>query len=155
MSYNTVATFKIRAFPSGSFNELTDAEIQPALDSASSLINAALRVHHTLPMLTGSFAAELDSLYDAEIAISSYRLMQFRGFKPNIAGSFDEVLSNRYAEIMDPEDGFLAQIRKGQVTFPSEADSTAGKRDGRTKMFGKTGRTTRNFDSDGKEFIGI
>jgi len=155
MSYNTIATFKIRAHPSGSYNDIPDAVITTALDSAGSLIDSSLRIHHALPMATGSYASELASIYDAEAVIASYRLMQYRGFKANFNGEPDEFLNLRYLEIMDPDSGFLVRVANGQVKFPAAADNTPLAREGRSKAVGTTVVTGERYDSNGNRLIGF
>jgi hypothetical protein len=155
MSYNTVLEFKARAFPSGSFNGLVDSVIQTQLDVAASEIDSALRAHHSLPMNTGSYSSELASIYEAEAVMTSYRLMMHVGFKPNIDGSQDNPLETRYLEITSPDNGWLMKLSTGKIIFPGASDATPSVKERRSKMFGKSGRTTRQYTSDGKEYIGF
>lgn len=121
MSYQTPAQFRIAAFPSGSFNELSDVEVQHALDVAQAEVDAALRPHHTLPLV------EVDSsIIEAERVIASYRLMLFRGFKPE---TLDPSLSLRYQEVVgvgsvEPSASFLGRLSTGRFLLSRSADST-------------------------------
>lgn len=156
MSYNSISQFKARAYPSGSFDNLPNDTIQKELDGAASQIDAALRTHHTLPLSTGSFGVnshELGVIYQTEANIASYRLMVHRGLKPDFAAEKDEHLQELYGEIMDPQNGLLRRITKGEFLFPDSADATPNTKERRMKMYGKSGRKIRTFNSDGEEFI--
>jgi hypothetical protein len=154
MSYNSVSDFKLRAFPSGSYNSIPNSVIQYNLDLGSSLINTALLPFHTLPLDTTTYnsASILTTIYDAEVTIASYKLMTYRGFKPNVEGTEDNVLRERYAEVMDPVNGLLANIRSGKILF-TKMDATPTKSEKRMKLYGNTGRSIRVTDSDGKPLV--
>lgn len=154
MSYNTVSDFKARAIPSGSYNHIPDSTIQTYLDGAASEIDAHLRRYHSLPLVTGSYASELASIYDAEAVMTSWRLYLFAGTKGDIDNEPDQVLADRYVEIMDPENGFLSRLSEGKLIFPSAADQTPNKREGRTKFYGSKGKSYKQYNSDGEEIIG-
>jgi hypothetical protein len=154
MSYLTPSDFKLRAFPSGSFNNISDSIIQAELDVAASEINAALRPFHTLPLNTGSYnsSSDLALIYNAEATITSYRLLMFRGFRPNINGTSDEVLQARYLEIV-AESGILDKLSKGKLLLPGAADSTPNVREKRARQYGSQGRSYKITDSNGREYI--
>lgn len=154
MSYNTVAEFKLNAFPSGSFNSFPESVVQTELDVASSMINAALQPFHSLPMNTGSYGASSDLavIYDAERTIATYNLHRYRGLKPSVAGTQDEILKEKYLEVVG-EGGLLDRLSRGKFLLPGASDSTPNVREKRTRMFGKPGRVYRIVDSDGKEYI--
>jgi phage gp36-like protein len=152
MSYNTVTTFKLHAFPSGSFNSIPDVVIENALSVACSEIDSALRKHHTLPMNTGSYSSELALLYYAERTIATYRMMLWRGFKPNIENTADVVLMNQYNEVVG-EGGILDKIRNGQMIFPQESDATPTVSENRPKMYGNPGRTIHYIDENDEEWV--
>ena len=156
MSYNSVANFKLHAFPSGSFNGIPDTQIQHALDVAASELNAALRPHHTLPLATGSYGSgsDLELIYAAEINIAAYRLMQFRGLKPNVDGTNDQVLYQRYLEVMDPQNGLLAKLSSGRILLPMDSDATPTYNEKRSRLYGNPGRSIRIIDEEsGVEYI--
>lgn len=155
MSYNTPTEFRLFAVPSGSLNNTSDAVIQRFLDVAASEINAALIPHHTLPLNTGSYgsSSDLAVIYDAEITIASYRLLQYRGMKPNTDGTNDQVLERRYNEITNPEFGLLTRLSRGEYLLFKEADATPTVHEGRVKSYGRASRTTRYYSEDGTEYV--
>jgi len=151
--YNTTATFLLSAFPSGSYNGISTAVIQQQLDVAASEINAALRPFHTLPMATGSSDSDLQVIYNAEVTIVSYRLMSYRGFKPDVNGTQDEHLHQRYLEIVG-EGGLLDKLSRGKILLARAADATPTVREKRSKMYGTpNGRSQTIVDSNGNEYI--
>jgi Protein of unknown function (DUF1320) len=154
MSYLTPTQFKARAIPSGSFDGLDPDVVQTALDVASSEIDAALRPHHSLPMSTGSLGSELAVLYDAEMVIASYRLMLLVGFKPDVDGSADAVLKERYNEVtgFDGRPGaLLPRIAKGQYLFSSGADATSSTDEGAPIV--RAASPTRNTPTSTHRYI--
>jgi phage gp36-like protein len=153
--FHSVSSFLLVAFPSGSFNSIPTAVIQNALDVAESKILTYCRHKHSLPFDTGSYgqSSELAILYDAQVTMAAYNLMDFRGSKPNVNGALDEVLEKRYDEITHPEIGLLAQIAQGRILLPGSSDSTPTTTEGRMKSYGSEGRTTRYYSDDGKEYI--
>lgn len=150
-SYLTPAEFRIRAFPSGSFDDVGDPECQLYLTSAAAEINASLRPHHTLNSTTGMLDVPDGSVKEAEAVIASYRILLFRGRKPNGNSSSEEVLQIRYQEIVG-EGGYLQRLAKGTYLLDRSADATPG-REGRTRIVGNKPTTMRRFTTSGKEFI--
>ena len=159
MSYSTVAQFRSYAFPSGSFDNMSNGMIQHQLDNAASLIDVALRPYHTLPLDVVNVASGSSQhstwhfVSQCEMTIASYYLMMYRGFKPNIDGSPDQILYNRYLEITNPTDGLLTQLKKGEILLEKEADATPTIREKRSKMYGRAGRVVRYYDADGIEYF--
>lgn len=156
MALHTINTFKLHAFPSGSFNHLSNDVITAALATAESKILAACRPFHTLPLNTGSYdhnSPELAVLYDAQVKIASYNLMPYIGMKPNSDEVGDVILRNQYLEIVGV-DGLLDKLSQGKFILPMDADATPTVQEKRPKMFGNTARTTRVVNpSTGKEYI--
>lgn len=151
MSYCTVSQFRTYAFPSGSFSNVSDEVIQHELNQAASEINAKLRVKHTLPLITSSYGIDSDLavIYGAEIIMASYTLLMYRGMKPNINGTNDEILFRRYSDIKEPENGLLAQIADGRILFPDSSDSTPTVSEGRSKCYG----TESRYATDSEDYI--
>lgn len=155
MTLHTTTTFKLIAYPSGSFNSIPDAVISNALAVAESEILAACRPYHTLPLATGSYgqSSELALLYDAQATMTSYRLMSYLGFKPNADEAGDTVLRNQYLEIKG-EGGLLDKLSQGKLILPMQADATPTVSERRPKVYGNVGRSTRTVDSEtGKEYV--
>lgn len=152
--FHSVSTFRVIAFPSGSFSDVPDAVISNELAVAESEILAALRPFHSLPINTGSYGqtSELAVLYNAQATMVSFRVMMFTGFKPSLAGSADDVLQARYLEIVG-EGGLLDKISRGKYLLPIEADATPTVREKRSRMFGSPSRGTTITDANGKQYI--
>lgn len=154
MSYNTPATFRLNAFPSGSFNDLSDSVIQTQLNAAASQIDGALRHCHKLPLNTDGYADELAIIYQAECVMAGFRLMPYIGFKPDINNTNDVVLNNMYEEIVNTENGLLQQIRTGMIIFPCGSDSTPDIVESRPKVFGNPPSSSGlNVDDNGNEYF--
>ncbi len=154
MTFHSVSSFKLVAYPSGSYNSIPDAVITNALNVAESEILAACRPFHTLPLATGSYgqSSELAMLYDAQVTIASYRLQTYTGFKPNADEQGDSVLRNQYLEVKG-EGGLLDKISQGKLILPMESDATPTVQEKRPRVYGNTGRTIRNTDDSGKEYV--
>jgi len=141
VSYLTPTEFRLRSFASGSFDELSDAEVQVQLDVAASEIDAALRPHHTLPMATPYPAV----LLEAESVMTAYRLFLFRGFKP---GSKDaDTIQARYFEVVGdptaPGSGLLGRLAAGKFILADSADSTPQRREGAPVVLSRPSRSDR------------
>lgn len=154
MSYNTVSEFKLFAFPSGSYNSIPTTVIQHYLDEAASEIDASLAKHHSLPMNTGSYghSSRLAMLYNAERIITSYNLLCWKGFKPNVNSDQDVVLVNAYNGIVG-EGGLLSKLLSGEIILPNDSDATPSTSENVPKIIGKPITLTKYLDDDGKEFI--
>lgn len=137
MTYNTVEEFKLRAYPSGSYNTISDETIGFYLSSSCAQINAALQRYHSLPLNEEEHSDKIAFIKQGEIAIASYNLMLFRGFKPDVIGEQDETLQTQFSLWADPEVGYLSQFQKGNLRLQPEADNTPTNSEGRSKLFGK------------------
>lgn len=154
MSYNTIANFKLYAYPSGSFNDIPTTVIQNYLDVAASELNSALSRHHTLPLNTGSYdsSSRLACIYDAERVLAGYKCLLWQGFRPNVDNTQDVVIINMVNDIRG-KDGLLDKLLAGKIIFPNDADATPETRETMSKVVGKPGRNARHFDDDGNEYI--
>jgi hypothetical protein len=157
MTFHSVASFKITAYPSGSYNNVPDAVISQYLVEAESLILAACRVFHTLPLATGSYglaSPELAVLYNAQTTITSFQLQPYIGTHPTAGTQTDTILYNRYLEIM-AEGGLLDRLSKGKLILPMEADATPKVSEKRMKSFGIAivDRSNMYIDDNGNEFV--
>lgn len=158
-TYLTVSEFRTLAFPKGSFANLEDDEIQYNIDVASNMVDAALRTHHTLPLVIET-DRDIGFIKDMVLVIASYRLLQFRGFKPNASGSPDQGLIDRYREVIAPENGLLAQLSSGKLLLDKQVDQTS-KRERRSRIIGSTSRSNSSssslirYDSRGNVIVGI
>lgn len=141
MSYNTVATFTANAFPSGSYAQNSDAEIQSQLDAAASEIDSALLVQHTLPLVVIPAA-----ILEAERVIAGYRLYLFNGNNPR---SVDDRLQQRYYEVMGdpnvPGSGMLYRIATGKMSFAVNVDSTLARDGAMVVIAGVSSKARGNF----------
>lgn len=141
MSYNTVAEMRLHAFPSGSLDLNSDAQVQAQLDAAASEIDSALLVKHTLPL-----ASTPAVIAEAERTIASFRLLLFNGARPN---SIDEFLRTRYYEVVGdpgvPGTGLLYRIATGKMSFATTVDATTFREATPTVVAGSTRTPTGNF----------
>lgn len=115
MSYNNVNEFLLYSFTNGAYNDVSASVIQDQLDIAANEIDAALRPHHTLPLISGSVPPVIK---EAERVIAGYRLWLFMGIDPGTSG---ERLKERYFEVYgnsdDPTSGLLGQLAYGKRTL--------------------------------------
>jgi phage gp36-like protein len=120
MSYNDIASFRLSAFPSGSYALNSDAEVQAQLDAAASEIDSALLPQHKLPL-----QIKPPAILEAERVIAAWRLQLFNGARPT---SVDERLQSRYFEVVGdpnvPGSGMLYKIAVGKMIFAKETDAT-------------------------------
>ena len=120
MSYNTITQFKARSLPTGSYDAVPDDTIQLELDSAASLIDAALVPKHTLPLSTGSFDdnSRIAMIYKAEIVMASFTMLTIIGYEPDTE-QFTSVEAQYNTTL-----GMLERLANGQLMLPDSADAT-------------------------------
>lgn len=152
IDYLTLDEFEVLCFPSGAFSQVPSSSIQMYIDIAQSFVQSELQFHYKEPLLlTGSKDIGIVKFCIATIA--SYHLMQNRGLKSSIAGTGDEILQSRYAEVMDPENGILRRLATGKMRLKKEVDSTPNHHERSSKMIGKLGTSFSFYDSDGKDVV--
>lgn len=139
MSYQNVSDFLLYATPTGAYSTLPTGSIQRYLDVAQSEIDAALRIHHTLPL---SIVPAVIS--DAETVIASWRLLQLRGFEPQ--SNDGATLRARYDEIMDAETGLLARISRGVFVFAKDVDATPTTREAAPRVYASVTRGFKTYE---------
>lgn len=77
-SYATAADLNIHGAPASAFGDATAADIQGALDAASTLADGYLRNKFTLPIVTPSVDLKM-----AVCQIAAWNLVRRRGFSPD------------------------------------------------------------------------
>lgn len=145
------------AFPSGSFDSVSDQAIEFQINVASNTVDGYLRTHHTLPLKLTS-DRDIGLIKDCVLVIASYQLLQFRGFKPNQQNTPDLHLRERYTAITAPENGILAQLSAGHILLDREVDQTP-ERERRSRMISYGTKTATNgfikYNRRGQVVIGV
>jgi phage gp36-like protein len=139
MSYATIAEFFVYGLPVTARGQMTDAQIQGALDSASSEMDGHFRGRpYALPLL--SWGVEIKRI---NAVMAAWELMGVRGFNP--AGGADPVLAKRFDDAMS----LLKSIQR-KAYHPEVVESPnvpAGKRQPRmvsSSVVTATGRVAPN-----------
>lgn len=151
MSYNTIAEFKSNALPIGAYEKLPDDIIKYQLDAAYSLINVNLGIGNDTPLLSND-PSIIGLIKRIELILASYNLLAYRGMKDSSDGSY-QMLSDLYAEAMNPEFGLLTQLRKRVLLLDKEAAKNVRKMN--LKSWGTPNPQPYRRTSDGRRIIKI
>lgn len=135
MSYNTPNEFRKYALSAATFantGSFPDDIVQMSLDDAASLIDAALFVHHNLPLASGSVP---NFIKKTERDLTAYNLLLNVGFDPTKENG-DKPIIDAYFRIAGspdhPNTGILWEIREARLQIPEYSKNIS--RPGSIKM---------------------
>lgn len=111
------------------------ADIEAQLLNASGFIDTFLPSHYKAPLV----APFHPSIVEATVAITSYRLLGWRGWRP---GPHDEEIRARYRDAMQ----WLEMLSKGSVSLPSGSDGTTRNEGAPQVQTGGVSRTAASPD---------
>lgn len=127
MSYNSLTQFRNYALSAATFQNTgsyPDSMVQAVLDDSQSIIDAALYVHHNLPLASGSVP---NFIYKAERDLTAYNLLLISHFDPSKSES-DRPILDAYFRVAGspdhPNSGMLWEIREGRLQIPQYSKNT-------------------------------
>jgi len=111
--YATIDDLKSLGLRGTALDGVDPDDIEAFILTASGTIDTYLPSHYKAPLV----APYHPSIVEATVAITSYRLLAWRGWRP---GPADTQIRERYADALR----WLEMLNKGSVSLPASADGT-------------------------------
>jgi phage gp36-like protein len=111
MAYALISDLSIYGCPANALNDITNEQLQGAIDNACAIVDSYLRGRYVLPIV--SWGVEIT---EATCRIAVYNLMNIRGFE---ASGLDSNIVNRYSDTIQ----WLNKVQR-QSAHPNITDST-------------------------------
>jgi len=111
--YATIDDLKSLGLRGTALDGVDPSDIEAQILTASGTIDTYLPSHYKAPLV----APYHPSIVEATVAITAYRLLGWRGWRP---GPHDNQIRERYTDAMK----WLDMLNKGSVSLPSTADGT-------------------------------